>query len=108
MTENYFEANFGGEEDGDWSHTFWSNWEDDFDFTDPEWYLDITEDFDFLTIFIHEEEVEGVMFYCDDNYFCWRHDEETGLYCEMYGECYDFDVAIEKYFGEGHWSAWEP
>jgi hypothetical protein len=84
------------------------SWEDDFDFSNPEWYLEITEDFDFLHIFHMEEtDSEGQVFNCDDEYICWRQDEETGLYCEMDGECYDFDAAIYRYFGEDNWSDWD-
>jgi hypothetical protein len=37
---------------------------------------------------------------------CWYHDESTQEYCENDNECYDFNGAIEKYFG-GEWEDWE-
>jgi hypothetical protein len=46
------------------------NWEDQFDMSNPEWYLDLTEDFDFKCIFKYESPDEnGNTWACDEDVY---------------------------------------
>jgi hypothetical protein len=36
---------------------------------------------------------------CDDDEWCWYKDENTQLYCDNYGDCFEFYDALEEYFG---------
>jgi hypothetical protein len=46
------------------------NWEDQFDMSNPEWYLDLTEDFDFICIFKYESPDEnGNTWACDEDVY---------------------------------------
>jgi hypothetical protein len=91
---------------------------------EAEWYLDITEDFNFSCVFFFDTwDSNGLKWSCDEEVdmpnvegfeeseapwilsetvSCWFHEEEVSAdYCENNAECFSFDEAVEHYFGEG-------
>jgi hypothetical protein len=66
--------------------------------SEDRWY----DKYDMTFLFPIEYEEEGLEWSCDEDNYCWTFNDETQVVCNLDGDCYDPEAALEVYF-EGDW-----
>jgi hypothetical protein len=84
----------------------WEDWRSNFDMEEDRWY----DYYDMDVIFPHPWDHEGLEWSCDEDDYCWYFNDETQEACNLDGECYTPEMALEIYFEgediEFNWEDW--